>query len=234
MAKQEAKQQKTPSITTTPSKSQSWEISSLHQLRPLTHKALIVVNRLVGTASKDLGGMRYLKAVVKETLRLHPPLPLLARVARGDVEVMGYDVECGTMVLLNPWAIGRDLASWDEPEMFRPESVELVLANLVKRFEWELDEDLDVIEQPATVCAETNARLEVISTRIGYEFDLGKAKQDVFYKLETVECLTLDQRYELCNILSDKPHRLEVFMGMRASARLGYLVKLIKENQKVM
>ncbi|XP_042044377.1 cytochrome P450 71A8-like [Salvia splendens] len=162
MAKQEAKQQKTPSITTTPSKSQSWEISSLHQLRPLTHKALIVVNRLVGTASKDmlaggtdttsatlewamtellrhpavlkklqmevrgkddedLGGMRYLKAVVKETLRLHPPLPLLARVARGDVEVMGYDVECGTMVLLNPWAIGRDLASWDEPEMFRPE-----------------------------------------------------------------------------------------------------------------
>ncbi|KAG6402011.1 hypothetical protein SASPL_138880 [Salvia splendens] len=106
---------------------------------------------------------------------------------------------------------------------FAMASVELVLANLVKRFEWELDEDLD-----------TNARLEVISTRIGYEFDLGKAKQDVFYKLETVECLTLDQRYELCNILSDKPHRLEVFMGMRASARLGYLVKLIKENQKVM
>ncbi|KAG6404323.1 hypothetical protein SASPL_136569 [Salvia splendens] len=133
---------------------------------------------------EDLGGMRYLKAVVKETMRLHPPLPLLARVARGDVEVMGYDVECGTMVILNPWAIGRDPASWDEPEMFRPErfldscvdfkgsdlelipfgagrrgcpgmafamaSVELVLANLVKRFEWELDEDLDVIEQPGT------------------------------------------------------------------------------------
>ncbi|KAG6416273.1 hypothetical protein SASPL_123699 [Salvia splendens] len=94
--------------------------------------------------------------------------------------------------------------------------------------------DASLMEFLSNLHAETNARLEVISSRIRYEFDLGKAKQDVFDKLETVEGLTLDQRYELCNILSDKPQRLEVFMGMRADARLGYLLKLIEENQKVM
>ncbi|XP_042053810.1 uncharacterized protein LOC121798732 [Salvia splendens] len=94
--------------------------------------------------------------------------------------------------------------------------------------------DAAIMEFLSNLHAETNARLEVISSRIAYEFDLGKSKQDVFDKLETVEGLTLDERYELCNILSDKLQRLEVFMGMRAGARLGYLLKLIEENQKVM
>ncbi|KAL6524543.1 hypothetical protein OROHE_016214 [Orobanche hederae] len=34
---------------------------------------------------------------------------------------MGYDVACGTMVLTNAWAIGRDPNSWDHPESFDPE-----------------------------------------------------------------------------------------------------------------
>ncbi|XP_042006999.1 uncharacterized protein LOC121755704 [Salvia splendens] len=94
--------------------------------------------------------------------------------------------------------------------------------------------DAALMEFLSNLHDETNARLEVISSRIDYEFNLGKAKQDVFDKLKIVEGLTLDQRYELCNILSDKPQQLEVFMGMRAGARLGYLLKLIEENQKVM
>ncbi|KAH6770569.1 hypothetical protein C2S52_015372 [Perilla frutescens var. hirtella] len=34
---------------------------------------------------------------------------------------MGYDVSAGTMVMTNAWAIGRDPASWDEPEKFDPD-----------------------------------------------------------------------------------------------------------------
>ncbi|KAG6427581.1 hypothetical protein SASPL_111827 [Salvia splendens] len=79
--------------------------------------------------------------------------------------------------------------------------------------------------------AETNNRLEMISAHISYEFDLGKAGQKVFDKLGDVEGLTLKQRYKLCNILGDKPQRLEVFIGMPANARLGYLLMLTEDNR---
>ncbi|KAL1534751.1 hypothetical protein AAHA92_30891 [Salvia divinorum] len=90
--------------------------------------------------------------------------------------------------------------------------------------------DTSLMEFLGNLHAETNSRLDVISSRIGYEFDLGKARQEVFDKLGGVDELTLDQRYDLCDILGDKPQRLEVFMGMPANARLGYVLRLIQHN----
>ncbi|KAL1559032.1 hypothetical protein AAHA92_09421 [Salvia divinorum] len=84
----------------------------------------------------------------------------------------------------------------------------------------------------ANLHAETNSRLEIISLGIGYEFDLGKARQEVFDKLGNVEGLTFDERYKLCDILGDKSQCLEVFMGMPPNARLGYMTRLLKQNRK--
>nr|GLL36138.1 cytochrome P450 71A3-like [Ipomoea trifida] len=72
--------------------------------------------------NEDLETMQYLKAVIKESLRLHIPVPLLApRKASQDVKVMGFNVKTGTQVLVNSWAIGRDPKIWENPEEFKPE-----------------------------------------------------------------------------------------------------------------
>ncbi|PWZ19755.1 Cytochrome P450 71D7 [Zea mays] len=73
----------------------------------------------------DLVDMRYMKLIIKETLRMHPVVPLLLpRECREPCRVMGYDVPKGTTVFVNVWAISRDPKHWEDAATFRPERFE--------------------------------------------------------------------------------------------------------------
>ncbi|XVF49752.1 hypothetical protein PTKIN_Ptkin04bG0038800 [Pterospermum kingtungense] len=103
-----------------------WAMTELLRHPKIMKELEVEIRQVCGDKSDvsedDLDKMHYLKAVIKETLRLHPPIPLLVpRISTKDVKIMGYDIAQGTQVIINAWAIGRDPQSWEKPEEFIPE-----------------------------------------------------------------------------------------------------------------
>jgi len=72
--------------------------------------------------------MPYTTAVLKETLRLYPSIPLFVReVADDDVLPGGYKIEAGDVVFMSAYALGRTERFWPDvykfdPERFSPEN----------------------------------------------------------------------------------------------------------------
>ncbi|KAM3336535.1 hypothetical protein ACQJBY_030508 [Aegilops geniculata] len=107
-----------------------WAMAELIRKPRLLKKVQDEIRSVVGSNERvqpdDLVKLGYLKMVVKETLRLHPPATmLLPREAMRDIQIGGYDVPAKTRIYVNAWAIGRDPTSWpDDPEEFKPERFE--------------------------------------------------------------------------------------------------------------
>ncbi|KAF8660680.1 hypothetical protein HU200_057506 [Digitaria exilis] len=79
----------------------------------------------VTEADLQSSNLRYLKLVIKETLRLHPPAPLLVpREGIEACELDGYTIPAKSRVVVNAFAIARDPKYWDEAEEFKPERFE--------------------------------------------------------------------------------------------------------------
>jgi sterol 14-demethylase len=78
-----------------------------------------------------------LESALKETLRLHPPLVLLLRVAKQDIEIGGHRVPAGTMVGATPRVSNRIPEDFPEPDRFDPgRYVDSRQEDLLNRWTW--------------------------------------------------------------------------------------------------
>ncbi|WP_237153727.1 cytochrome P450 [Oryzibacter oryziterrae] len=70
---------------------------------------------------QDLAKLEFTRAIIEETLRLYPPVPLLAREALRDETVNGKPVKKGTILLVSPWLLHRNPKLWKQPDAFVPD-----------------------------------------------------------------------------------------------------------------
>ncbi|GLU08741.1 hypothetical protein SLE2022_256340 [Rubroshorea leprosula] len=106
-----------------------WAMSELIKNPRAMKKVQIEIRSSVGKKGKveaeDVAKLKYLKMVVKETFRLHPPIPLLIpHETVRQCRIAGFDVFPKTRIFVNVWAIGRDPNSWENPNEFYPERFE--------------------------------------------------------------------------------------------------------------
>ncbi len=69
----------------------------------------------------DLPQLRFTRAVIEETLRLFPPVPIQARETAEARTIAGRPVAPGAIVMLVPWLLHRHKLWWDQPDTFLPE-----------------------------------------------------------------------------------------------------------------
>ncbi|KAF6148196.1 hypothetical protein GIB67_011971 [Kingdonia uniflora] len=113
--------------TDTPAITIEWAMAELIKKPDTMKKAQEEVRRVVGSKpnvqeEEHVHQTEYLRCVLKETLRLHPPISmLLPCVSYTNTKVNGYDIPANTRVHINAHAIQRDPDLWDKAEEFIPE-----------------------------------------------------------------------------------------------------------------
>ncbi|KAF3590774.1 hypothetical protein DY000_02025315 [Brassica cretica] len=104
----------------------TWAMTELTRNPRVMKKVQSEIRNQMGNKSiisfDDTDKLTYLKMVIKETWRLHPPVPLLSpREAMSEFEINGYTIHAKTRLHVTIWAIGRDPDTWKDPEEFLPE-----------------------------------------------------------------------------------------------------------------
>ncbi|XP_057451873.1 geraniol 8-hydroxylase-like [Lotus japonicus] len=103
-----------------------WAMAELLQNEKAMSKAKQEMDQIIGKGKlveeSDVARLPYLQAVIKETFRLHLPVPfLIPRRANANVEICGYTIPKDAHVLVNVWAIGRNSSIWENANLFSPE-----------------------------------------------------------------------------------------------------------------
>ncbi|MFS8004638.1 Germacrene A hydroxylase [Helianthus anomalus] len=115
--------------TDTSSATVEWAISELIRCPRAMEKVQAELRQALNGKERikeeEIQDLPYLNLVIRETLRLHPPLPLvMPRECRQAMNLAGYDVANKTKLIVNVFAINRDPEYWKDAESFNPERFE--------------------------------------------------------------------------------------------------------------
>jgi cytochrome P450 len=72
-------------------------------------------------AWRDVERLPYAGAVVRESLRLYPPIWSVTRIPRRQIRIGGWPIPAGTGVIISPWVSHRDARFFSDPDRFWPE-----------------------------------------------------------------------------------------------------------------
>ncbi|XP_042010512.1 premnaspirodiene oxygenase-like [Salvia splendens] len=108
-----------------------WTMVELMRHPRLMAKVQAEIRQALKENNEQEKDLKYLKLVIKETLRLHPPAPMLPKACNKEHVINGYTIQAGSMVMVNIWAKQRDPRYWKDSEMFNPERFESEDLNFV-------------------------------------------------------------------------------------------------------
>lgn len=96
-------------------------LSQAPEVEAKLHAEVDAVLRGASPSLADVPKLRYTRAVIDETLRLYPPVPILAREALENETIRDRPVPKGSLVMVVPWLVHRHQLLWEKPDHFWPE-----------------------------------------------------------------------------------------------------------------
>jgi len=78
-------------------------------------------NNELTVSHEDIAKCIYLGQVIKETMRLHPTVPVISRRNKEECQLGQYRLPGNTVLSISVLALQRHPSFWEEPELFKPE-----------------------------------------------------------------------------------------------------------------
>jgi cytochrome P450 len=99
----------------------TWYLLALHPNIEQRLYAEIACGATRSSLRDEISKLPYVRMVIDEVMRLYPPVPVLARTAIEDDEVLGRHIPAGSQIVIAPWLVHRNPTLWDTPARFDPE-----------------------------------------------------------------------------------------------------------------
>jgi cytochrome P450 len=102
----------------------SWTWMLLSQHPEVFRKLQAELNDVLGDRPptiEDLPRLQYTDWVIKESMRLYPPVSIFGREAAKDTLIGEYEIPANTVIMISQWVMHRSPKYFDDPETFQPE-----------------------------------------------------------------------------------------------------------------